>query len=153
MITLTPLRALLGLALLVLGQSTHAVAVAGPNGTESQGMRMVPALPAPSSGGTTHELITARIEAVDPAKGTLTLRGRAVPVVSDRLQVFGSAGAVAGGLRALRPGQNIRFALEPHTAATQPRARASGPAQRPGHAASRGVDAAPQRRIVLIYID
>ena len=154
MITIRPLRPLLALAaLLALGQAAHAVAVGGPNGTESQGLRMVPALPAPSSGGPTHELITARIEAIDPAKGTLTLRGHAVPVATDRLQVFGAAGAVAGGLRALRTGQTIRFALEPHTAATQPRARASGAAPRPTAAASRGGDGAQQRRIVLIYID
>ena len=140
------------LAALLGTPSAHAVLVTGPGGTAEQGRRLVLAAPVPGAQAQAMALVAARIDAVDAAGQTLTLRGKPVPVHPTALKVLGPQGQPLSGLRALRAGQPIRFALEaelpatPLTSATQvtpasllrPSASAAAPAE---------------RRIVLIYLD
>ena len=129
-----------------------AVAVAGPGGTAQQGRRQVSAAPTAGADQPALALLAARIEAVDPAGRWLQLQGQQVPLHPTALRLLDAPGAVAGGasagVRSLRPGQAIRFALEAEPA--PPPAGASAP--RVGGAA--GLPVLPLlRRIVLIYLE
>jgi hypothetical protein len=125
-----------GLLLAALAGPAHAVAVAGPGGTAEQGRRLVVAEPVRGAVAPTLDLVSARLEAVDLAAGTVTVRGQRVPLHAEQLRVLGSGGQNLGP-RGLRAGQDVRLALEPAA---------------PAAAASAG-SPAPARRIVLIYID
>jgi hypothetical protein len=150
-----PRCALAGLAMaglllagLALALPAAATAVAGPGGTAEQGRRLVPATPAAGATAATLDLVAARIEAVDLAAGSITLRGQSVPLHASQLRVLGAGGQPLGP-RSLRAGQAVRLALEPVAepalAATATAGVASAPTTAP---------AAPSaRRIVLIYID
>ncbi|MDH4392320.1 MAG: hypothetical protein QE285_12985, partial [Aquabacterium sp.] len=99
------------------------------------------AAPAAGAGAAMLDLVSARLEAVDLAAGTVTVRGQQVPLHAGQLRVLGSRGEVLAA-RSLRAGQQVRLALEPAAppaAASAPVAAAPAPA--------------PARRIVLIYID
>ena len=137
-------RAWAGLGLVALVGSVGAVGpasavlVTGPGGTAEQGRRQVVAEPALAAEPAALALIEGRIEAVDAAGRWLTLQGQPVGLHPDRLQVLGPGGPLPGGVRGLRPGQAIRFALEPDPATGPP---------------TRGADAAAPRRIVLILLE
>ena len=144
-----PAACALALLALLATASTgaRAVAVAGPGGTAEQGRRMVVAAPAPAASQPAIDLVAARLEAVDPVAGTVTLRGLRVPLHPQALRVLGNGGQVLG-VRSLRAGQQVRLALEP----------AAPPMSTPAAAASQTAvptaNTAPvERRIVLIYID
>lgn len=113
----------------------QAMAVAGPGGTAEQGRRLVLAEPAAPANAPALDLVSARLEAVDQAGGTVTVRGQRVPLHASMLRVLGSRGEVLS-LRNLRAGQAVRLALEP----VAPTAAASAAP-------------APVRRAILIYID
>ena len=126
-----------GLAALVgAAGPAGAVLVTGPGGTAEQGRRLVVAAPALAAEQAALALIEGRIEAVDAAGRWLTLQGQPVGLHPDRLQVLGPGGPLPGGVRGLRPGQAIRFALEPDPAPP-----------------TRGAEAAAPRRIVLILLE
>ena len=132
----------LGLAALVgtvgaVGPAS-AVLVTGPGGTAEQGRRQVVAAPAVAAEQPALALLEGRIEAVDAAGRWLQLQGQPVGLHPDQLRVLGPGGPLPGGVRSLRPGQAIRFALEPDTAAGPP---------------TRGAAAAAPRRIVLILLE
>lgn len=129
----------LGLAMLIgASGSAQAVLVTGPGGTAEQGRRLVVAAPALAAEQAALALIEGRIEAVDAAGRWLKLQGQPVGLHPDRLQVLGPGGPLPGGVRGLRPGQAIRFALEPDPATGPP---------------TRGADAVAPRRIVLILLE
>lgn len=130
----------------LLAPAAQAMAVSGPGGTAEQGRRLVVAAPAPGASQPALDLVAARLEAVDLAAGTVTLRGKPVPLHPQALRVLGNGGQVLG-MRSLRAGQQVRLALEPAAPPSTPPAAASGP---PGVSAA-GKPA--ERRIVLIYID
>ena len=115
-----------------------AVLVTGPGGTADQGRRLVVAAPAVAVEQATLALIDGRIEAVDGAGRWLQLQGRQVGLHPDLLRLLGPGGPLPGGVRGLRPGQDIRFALEPDPAAGPPTLAAA---------------AAAPRRIVLILLE
>lgn len=123
-----------GLLMAALAAPVGAVAVAGPGGTAEQGRRLVLDEPTAGAAATTLDLVAARIDAVDLAAGTVTVRGQRVPLHASALRVLGRAGQVLGP-PSLRAGQMVRLALEAPARA--------GSANAP----------APARRIVLIYID
>ncbi|GCL65687.1 hypothetical protein [Pseudaquabacterium pictum] len=125
-----------GALLAALAGTAQAVVVAGPGGTAEQGRRLVVAEPAPGAVAPTLDLVSARLDAVDLAAGSVTVRGQRVPLHAEQLRVLGSGGQNLGP-RGLRAGQAVRLALEPAM---------------PAAAASAG-SPAPARRIVLIYID
>lgn len=124
-----------GLLLGALAGPAQAMAVAGPGGTAEQGRRLVLAEPAAAANASTLDLVSARLEAVDQAAGTVTVRGQHVPLHPGLLRVLGSRGEVLA-VRNLRAGQAVRLALEPLAPAA---AASAAPA--------------PVRRVVLIYID
>ncbi len=128
-------------AMLSLAQPAAATAVAGHGGTAEQGRRVVVAMPAPAAVAGSLDLVGTRIDAVDQAAGTITVRGQVVPLHAQQLRVLGQGGQVLSQ-RSLRAGQLVRLALEP----LQPAAAV---------AAASAVAASPAvpRRIVLIYID
>ena len=113
-----------------------AVLVTGPGGTAEQGRRLVVAEPALAAEQAALALVEGRIEAVDAAGHWLKLQGQPVGLHPDQLRVLGPGGPLPGGVRGLRPGQAIRFALEPDPAPP-----------------TRGADAAAPRRIVLILLE
>ena len=115
-----------------------AVLVTGPGGTAEQGRRLVVAAPAVAAEPPALALVEGRIEAVDAAGRWLQLQGQPVGLHPDQLRVLGPGGPLPGGVRGLRPGQAIRFALEPDPAAGPP---------------TRGAAAAAPRRIVLILLE
>ncbi len=80
-------------------------------------------------------LSSATIDAVDPAAGRITLRGRPVALHPTALRVVDPAGLRLAGAQSLRAGMAVRFALEQAAADA-------------GTSAAAGA-----RRIVLIYID
>lgn len=125
-----------GLLLAALAGPVVAVAVTGPSGTAAQGRRLVLAAPAAGAVANTLDLVAARIEAVDLAAGSITVRGQQVPLQAGGLRVLGRGGQQLDP-RSLRAGQAVRLALDPAV---------------PGRVAS-GTAPAPARRIVLIYID
>ena len=143
------------LAALLGTPSAHAVLVTGPGGTAEQGRRLVLAAPVPGAQAQAMALVAARIDAVDAAGQTLTLRGKPVPVHPTALKVLGPQGQPLSGLRALRAGQPIRFALEaelpltPLTPATPATQVTPASLLRPSASAA----APAERRIVLIYLD
>jgi len=109
--------------------------------------RYVPSAPAPGADAPTLELVNARIDAVDAEAQAITVRGKPVPLHPTRLRVVGPGGQALSGARALRPGMQVRFALEPELRVG--RAAAAGAPQ-----PAAGADARPATRpIVLIYID
>ena len=118
--------------------SAQAVLVTGPGGTAEQGRRLVVAAPAVAAEQAALALNEGRIEAVDGAGRWLKLQGQPVGLHPDQLRVLGPGGPLPGGVRGLRPGQAIRFALEPEPATGPP---------------TRGADAAAPRRIVLILLE
>ena len=135
---MTSRRPVLLAAALLLGAwagPAQAMAVAGPGGTAEQGRRLVLAEPAAAANAPTFDLVAARLEAVDQAAGTVTVRGQRVPLHASVLRVLGSRGEVLA-VQHLRAGQAVRLALEP----VAPTAAASAAP-------------APVRRVVLIYID
>lgn len=85
---------------------------------------------APSAG---LELARATVDAVDVAKGLLTLGGQALPLHPSGLRVISADGLRLSGANALRAGMRLRFAREP---AAKPVAADD-----------------TTRRIVLIYIE
>ena len=137
-------RAALGLAALLgaIGPA-GAVLVSGPGGSAEQGRRLVLAAPAAAAEQPALALVDGRIEAVDAAGRWLQLQGQPVGLHPEQLRVLGPGGPLPGGLRSLRPGQAIRFALEPEAAAAPPARGAAGAA---------GAGAAAPRRIVLILL-
>lgn len=139
-------RGLLATALLAgLGGPAGAMAVDGPGGTAEQGRRLVVAAPTNGAVAATLDLVSARLDGVDATAGTLNLRGQAVPVHTERLRVQGPRGQDLGGLRALRAGMQVRFALEPLAANT-------GAGLSPAAAASAAAGA-PARRVVLVQVE
>ena len=123
------LGALLGLP------SAQAVAVSGPGGTQAQARRVVPARPAETGTAVAPlELVRGRIDAVNLASQQLTISGKPVGLVTEQLRVIGPGGHVAASASALRPGMQVRFALEP--ASKDPKEAREA-----------------KRRIVVIYID
>ena len=134
-------RAWAGLGLVALfgaAGPARAVLVTGPGGTAEQGRRLVVAAPAVAAEQPALALVSGRIEAVDGAGRWLQLQGQPVGLHPDNLRVLGPGGPLPGGVRGLRPGQAIRFALEPDPAAGPP---------------ARGAAAAAPRRIVLILLE
>lgn len=127
----------LALWLAAVAGPAAATAVAGPGGTAEQGRRLVPDAPAAAAPATSLDLFAARLDAVDPAGGTVTVRGQRVPLHPSQLRVLGQGGQVLGP-RSLRAGQAVRLALEPLA---------------PPAPAASAATAAPARRVVLIYID
>jgi len=105
-------RALLTGALAGACALAQATAVSGPNGTAMQGRRSVVAAPVDGVNADRPELAQAVIEAVDLAQRQLRLRGKPVAVDAN-LRVVQGGTLVSQGLRALRAGQHIRFALAP----------------------------------------
>lgn len=79
------------------------------------------------------ELTRATVDAVDLAKGLVTLGGQALPLHPSGLRVVGAGGLRLSGADALRAGLRVRFAREP--------------------AVNPGVADDATRRIVLIYIE
>lgn len=139
-------RGILAVALLAaLGGPAAAMAVDGPGGTAEQGRRMVVASPTQGAAAATLDLVNARLDGVDAAAGTLTLRGQTVPVHPERLRVQGPRGQDLGGLRALRAGMQVRFALEPLPASP-------GAGLSPAAAASAAAST-PPRRVVLVQVE
>jgi hypothetical protein len=102
----------------------NATAVAGPGGTADQGRRIVHATPA-APDAPALELISAVIDAVQPERGQIVVRGKPVPLHPTRLKVLYNGQSASAS--ALAAGQSVRFALD--------------------------ADAAGPRRIVLIHID
>lgn len=139
-----PVLLAVGLMLGVLAGPAQAMAVAGPGGTAEQGRRLVPAEPATTANAPTLDLVSARLEAVDLAAGTVTLGGQRVALHASALRVLGSRGEVLGRQN-LRAGQAVRLALEPAAPTSAATATPATPAAPAGPA--------PARRIVLIYID
>jgi hypothetical protein len=132
-----PVALAAGLLLAALAGPAAAVAVVGPGGTAEQGRRLVlDTPPASTASGSTLDLVSARLDAVDLAAGFVTVRGQRVPLHATALRVLGRGGQVLGP-RGLRAGQAVRLAFDPAPQASA--AAASAPA--------------PARRIVLIYID
>ncbi len=142
-VSLTALAALAAMA----SAPASAMAVAGPGGTAEQGRRLVLEAPAAGAVAPTLDLVAARLEAVDLAAGTVTVRGQRLPLHAAQLRVLGNGGQLLGP-RSLRAGQAVRLALEPAAPAV-PAVAASAPVA----AAPGAIPAAPARRIVLIYID
>ena len=121
----------LGLAaLLGAAGPAGAVLVTGPGGTAEQGRRLVLAAPAVAAEQPALALIEGRIEAVDGTGRWLQLQGQAVALHPDNLRVLGPGGPLPGGVRSLRPGQAIRFALEPDAAPVPATRNAAAPAPR-----------------------
>lgn len=117
------------LAALALSLTARAALVAGPGGSAEQGRRMVLEAPAPAGAASTPalDLVAARLDAVDSAGGRVVIQGRSVALHPQTLRVIGASGQTLAGAASLSAGQQVRFALEPGTAAN--------------------------RRIVLIFID
>lgn len=135
----------------------QAMAVAGNSGAGNSGnsgasaLRYVPSAPAPGADAPTLELISARIDAVDGQAWTITVRGKLLPLHTGRLRVVGMGGQALSGIRALRPGMQVRFALEPEPHAGR---AASAAAPYPAANVASNTDVAPAvRAVVLIYID
>ena len=139
-----PARAALSLAALLaaIGPAA-AVRVSGPGGSAEPGRTPVLAAPAMAGEQPALALLDGRIEAVDAAGRWLQLQGQPVGLHPEQLRLLGPGGPLPGGLRGLRPGQAIRFALEPEPAAAPPARGAAGAA---------GAGAAAPRRIVLILL-
>ena len=121
----------------VFSVAAQAVVLAGPGGTAEQGRRLVQAEPAPGAAQPALVLVQARIEAVDPAGRWLRLQGQTVALHPSALRIVGTGGVVVPGVQSLRPGQNIRFALAPE----------------PAVPAGQAPPSAPERPIVLIYLE
>ena len=116
-------------------------------GSGTPARHYVPSAPAPGAEAPTLELVNARIDAIDVEARVITVRGKPLSLHPTRLQVVGPGGQALSGARALRPGMQVRFALEPEVRAD--RAAVAGSSQ-----ASASADAVPANRpIVLIYID
>ena len=81
-------------------------------------------------------LVRGTVDAVDPAKGQLTVGGRVLPLHPSALRVVGASGLRLSGADALRPGMRLRFAREPALQAAPPAATDD-----------------TARRVVLIYIE
>ena len=129
----------LGLAaLLCAAGPAGAVLVTGPGGTAEQGRRLVLAAPAVAAEQPVLALVDGLIEAVDSAGRWLQLHGQPVALHPENLRVLGPGGPLPGGVRGLRPGQTIRFALEPEVAPVPATRNAAAPAP---------------RRIVLILLE
>lgn len=113
---------------LLLAPAAQAVLVAGPGGSAEQGRRIVLPSPAePAASTPALDLVAARLDAVNVAAGRVVVNGRSVTLHPSALRVIGPGGQALGGAAALSAGQQVRFALEPGTAA--------------------------ERRIVLVFID
>lgn len=134
----------LGGALATLAVPAAAIAVTGPGvaAAAEHGRRAALTTPAPATTQTiatrttpTLDLVRTRIDAVDLAAGTVTVRGQTLPLHAQQLRVLGPSGQVLGAT-GLRAGQQVRLALDP----LQPAAGAAAAAAAP-------------RRIVLIYVD
>ena len=133
-----------GLTLGAAGPAGAMALTAGSSAAPEHVVRQLTAAPVAGAVFPSQGLVAARIEAVDAEARTLTLLGAASPVHATALRVVGPQGQALAGLRSLRPGMTIRFALEPEAAQALPRAaRPASPASAPP----------PVRRIVLIYID
>lgn len=141
-----PARAALSLAALLaaIGPAA-AVRVSGPGGSAEPGRTPVLAAPAMAGEQPALALLDGRIEAVDAAGRWLQLQGQPVGLHPEQLRLLGPGGPLPGGLRGLRPGQAIRFALEPEPAAALPARGAAG-------AGATAAGAAAPRRIVLILL-
>jgi hypothetical protein len=135
-----------------LAGPAQAIAVAGDTGVgnnsnSAPARRFVPSAPAAGADAPALDLINARIDAVDAEARAITVRGKPLPLHPTRLRVVGPGGQTLSGARVLRPGMQVRFALEPEPRAG--RVAAAGAADPAG-----GADALPAARpIVLIYID
>ncbi len=154
-----PMRGVLLAGLLAattgLAQATAVAGDAGVSSGNSVGVssssppvrRFVPSAAAHGADAPTLDLVSARIDAVDAGARAITVRGKPLPLHPTRLRVVGPGGQALSGARALRPGMQVRFALEPEAPAG--RATTAGASQ-----TTAGADAAPATRpIVLIYID
>lgn len=134
---------LLTMALALSAGGALAAAVVGESESAGKGRSVVPTPPPAVAVQPSLDLIPARLEAVNLAERTVTLRGQRVPWHAERLKVLGAGGQQLS-TSALRAGQAVRLALEPELpAAAQGNAKAAAGAKM----------AAPARRIVLIYID
>lgn len=103
----------IGLATTHLGSA--AIAVTGPGGVAEQGRRTAVAAPAPGSNAAALELVSAVIETVSIERGHIVVSGREVRLHPD-VRVY--RGGQQAGASALRPGQHVRFALEPRKVKT-----------------------------------
>lgn len=90
----------------------QAAAVAGPNGTAAQGVRLIVATPT-ATADSAPALIPGRITAVDLAAGRVHIDGAPLAWTAEQLRVIGPDGQRLAGAAALRAGQQVRFALEP----------------------------------------
>ena len=138
------LAALLAALLAAIGPAA-AVRVSGPGGSAEPGRTPVLVAPAIAGEQPALALLDGRIEAVDAAGRWLQLQGQPVGLHPEQLRLLGPGGPLPGGLRGLRPGQAIRFALEPEPAAALPARGAAG-------AGATAAGAAAPRRIVLILL-
>ena len=137
-------RALAGLAmraLMLAGGAcgpAAAVLVAGPGGSAEQGRRQVLAAPVAGAEQPAAALLAGRIEAVDSAGRWLQVQGQPLALHPTALRVLGPQGPLARGVADLRPGQAIRFALEPVPVSVSP---------------AQALAAAGRQRIVLILLE
>ena len=131
----------------VAGGPGAGSSVGGSGSGSTPARRFVPAAAAAGADAPTLDLVNARIDAMDAQAGTITVRGKLLPLHPTHLRVVGPGGQALSGARALRPGMQVRFALEPEAHA----GRAATPH---GPQPAAGADAVPAARpIVLIYID
>lgn len=143
---------LLGLAwvgLAWVGAAQATALAGGPGSPAGEARRTAVAAPTAGADAPTLDLATGRIDAVAADGSSISLQGRTVPLHPERLLVLGSGGQRFNTARALRPGMQVRFALDPALHPPAP-AAASAVAARP---ALRPAGAEAARRIVLIYID
>lgn len=146
LLRLTRATALAAAVLAGAAGGAHAVAVASGNTAPDAPARGAVAAPAPGADAAAPSLLAARIDAVDANAGTITLRGRPVPLHPTQLRVLGPRGQALGGARALRAGMQVRLALEPETPVIASPAAVAGTRQP-------AVPAPAPRRVVLIYVD
>lgn len=136
--------------LLLLGARPAAATAVIGTGLPTQAARQaVAAAPTTGADAPTLDLVSGRIDAVAPDGSSITVRGRAVPLHPERLQVLGTGGVRYTSAQALRPGMQVRFALEPQ--ARTGTEVAAGSSVLPAQALPAAATAV--RRIVLIYID
>ena len=109
-----------------LAAPAHAVTPIGAPARSAPGTAPSASPPAAAAVAPSLDLIGGTIAAVDPGRSTITIAGAALVLHPTQLRVFNADGAVRGS-GDLRPGAQIRFALEPGV--TEP------------------------RRVVLIYLD
>ena len=161
------------LALAWLACAGPAQAAALADGKPDDSRRPVLAAPTAGADAATLDLASGRIDTVAADGSSIKLQGRVVPLHPSQLLVLAPGGQRYNNAVALRPGMQVRFALEPlprssaagrstaaagavagSTAATSGASSAATSATRsPAGPATQAATADLTRRIVLIYID